>query len=37
MGKGEIQELCSKGYRQTEISYTLQVGLATENRDIITP
>jgi predicted transcriptional regulator len=28
------QELCSKGYSQREISQTLQVGLATVNRDI---
>jgi hypothetical protein len=30
----EVQELCSKGYSQREISQTLQVGLATVNRDI---
>jgi Trp operon repressor len=29
-----IQELCSKGYSQREISQLLQVGLATVNRDI---
>jgi hypothetical protein len=29
-----VQELCSKGYSQREISHTLQVGLATVNRDI---
>ena len=29
-----MQELCSKGYSQREISQTLQVGLATVNRDI---
>ncbi len=30
-----MQELCSKGYSQREISQTLQVGLATVNRDIL--
>src|ERR1051325_2880821 len=30
----KVQELCSKGYSQREISQTLQVGLATVNRDI---
>ncbi len=30
----KIQELCSKGYSQREISQILQVGLATVNRDI---
>ncbi len=29
-----MQELCSKGYSQREISQVLQVGLATVNRDI---
>ncbi|MFL6434711.1 MAG: hypothetical protein ACJ71O_13370 [Nitrososphaeraceae archaeon] len=29
-----MQELCSKGYSQREISQILQVGLATVNRDI---
>jgi transposase len=29
-----VQELCSKGYSQREISQTLQIGLATVNRDI---
>jgi hypothetical protein len=29
-----VQELCSKGYSQREISQVLQVGLATVNRDI---
>jgi transposase len=29
-----VQELCSKGYSQREISQTLQVGLATVNRDV---
>jgi hypothetical protein len=29
-----MQELCSKGHNQREISQTLQVGLATVNRDI---
>jgi len=32
--RDKIQELCSKGYSQREISQTLQVGLATVNRDI---
>ena len=32
--KDKVQELCSKGYSQREISQTLQVGLATVNRDI---
>jgi hypothetical protein len=32
--RDEVQELCSKGYSQREISQTLQVGLATVNRDI---
>jgi hypothetical protein len=30
----KVQELCSKGYSQREISQTLQAGLATVNRDI---
>src|ERR671931_1240746 len=30
----KVQELCSKGYSQREISQTLQVGLVTVNRDI---
>jgi Trp operon repressor len=30
----KVQELCSKGYSQREISQTLQIGLATVNRDI---
>src|ERR671935_3106700 len=30
----KVQELYSKGYSQREISQTLQVGLATVNRDI---
>src|SRR5918911_1120746 len=30
----QVQELCSKGYSQREISQTLQVGLATVNRDV---
>jgi predicted transcriptional regulator len=30
----KVQELCSKGYSQREISQVLQVGLATVNRDI---
>jgi Trp operon repressor len=29
-----VQELYSKGYSQREISQTLQIGLATVNRDI---
>ena len=32
--RDKLQELCSKGYSQREISQTLQVGLATVNRDI---
>jgi Trp operon repressor len=32
--KDKVQELCSKGYSQREISNILQVGLATVNRDI---
>ena len=32
--RGKVQELCSKGYSKREISQTLQVGLATVNRDI---
>ncbi len=32
--RDKIQELCSKGYSQKEISQVLQVGLATVNRDI---
>lgn len=32
--RDKVQELCSKGYTQREISQTLQVGLATVNRDI---
>jgi Trp operon repressor len=31
--RDKVQELCSKGYSQREISQTLQVGLATVNRD----
>jgi Trp operon repressor len=30
--RDKVQELCSKGYSQREISQTLQVGLATVNR-----
>jgi predicted transcriptional regulator len=30
----KVQELCSKGYSQREISQILQVGLATVNRDV---
>jgi predicted transcriptional regulator len=32
--RDKVQELCSKGYSQREISHILQVGLATVNRDI---
>ncbi|MFL6319269.1 MAG: hypothetical protein ACJ72Q_02240 [Nitrososphaeraceae archaeon] len=32
--RDKIQELCSKGYVQREISQILQVGLATVNRDV---
>src|SRR5919204_3342551 len=32
--RDKVQELCSKGYSQREISQTLQVGLATVNIDI---
>jgi Trp operon repressor len=32
--RDKVQELCSKGYSQREISQRLQVGLATVNRDI---
>ncbi|MFL6406887.1 MAG: hypothetical protein ACJ71F_07445 [Nitrososphaeraceae archaeon] len=32
--RDKVQELCSKGYSQREISHMLQVGLATVNRDI---
>jgi Trp operon repressor len=32
--RDKVQELCSKGYSQREISQTLQVGLATVNRYI---
>jgi hypothetical protein len=32
--RDKVQELCSKGYSQREISQALQVGLATVNRDI---
>src|ERR687888_47701 len=32
--RDKVQELCSKGYSQREISRILQVGLATINRDI---
>jgi transposase len=30
--RDKLQELCSKGYSQREISQILQVGLATEHR-----
>jgi Trp operon repressor len=32
--RDKVQELCSKGYSQREISQVLQVGVATVNRDI---
>jgi len=32
--RDKVQELCSKGYSQREISQTMQIGLATVNRDI---
>jgi hypothetical protein len=32
--ENKVQELCSKGYRQKEISQILLIGLATVNRDI---
>jgi transposase len=32
--RDKVQEHCSKGYSQREISQTLQVGLATVNIDI---
>ncbi|MFL6340301.1 MAG: hypothetical protein ACJ72U_01995 [Nitrososphaeraceae archaeon] len=32
--RDKVQELCSKGYSQREVSQVLQVGLATVNRDI---
>jgi hypothetical protein len=32
--RDKVQELWSKVHSQTEISYVLQVGLATINRDI---
>jgi predicted transcriptional regulator len=32
--RDKVQELCRKGYSQREISQTLQVGLATVNRDL---
>src|SRR5918911_342075 len=32
--RDKVQELCSKGYSQREISQALQVALATVNRDI---
>jgi IS30 family transposase len=32
--RDKVQGLCSKGYSQREISQTLQVGLATVNRDL---
>ena len=32
--RDKVQELCSKGYSQREISQVLQVRLATVNRDV---
>jgi Trp operon repressor len=32
--RDKVQELCSKGYSQREISEVLQIGLAAVNRDI---
>jgi hypothetical protein len=32
--RDKVQELCSKGYSQRDISQVVQVGLATVNRDI---
>src|ERR671937_3002553 len=32
--RDKVQELCSKGYSQREVSQVLQIGLATVNRDI---
>jgi transposase len=32
--RDKVQELCSKGYSQREISQVLQVGLATVNMDV---
>jgi transposase len=32
--RDKVQEHCSKGYSQREISQTLQIGLATVNIDI---
>jgi Trp operon repressor len=32
--RNKVQELCSKGYRQREISQVLQIGLTMVNRDI---
>ena len=32
--RDKVQELCSKGYSQREISQVLQIALATVNRDI---
>jgi hypothetical protein len=33
--RDKVQELCSEGYSQREISQTLQVGLATLPKDFI--
>jgi predicted transcriptional regulator len=32
--RDKVQELCSKGYSQREISQILQIALATVNRDV---
>jgi Trp operon repressor len=32
--RDKVQELCSKGYSQREISQTLRVGLATVNNGV---
>jgi Trp operon repressor len=33
--RDKVEELCSKGYSQREISQVLQVGIGTVNRDIL--
>ncbi|HJT47933.1 MAG TPA: hypothetical protein VJ729_07095 [Nitrososphaeraceae archaeon] len=35
--RDKVQEHCSKGYSQREISQTLQVGLTMVNRNIVAP
>jgi hypothetical protein len=35
--RDKVQELCSKGYSQREISQILRIGLDTVNRDILSP